>query len=77
MNLEDKESLLELVQEPGWPALLRLLDTLASAQEALVLKCDMDGEQDRSLVHKKLRAEGARRLQSALASFLKTLRTKQ
>lgn len=77
MSPEDKESLLELVQYPEWPAFLRLLDTLAGEQEALVLKCSMDGTDDRALIQKKLRAEGARKLQAALVSSLKNLRPKQ
>lgn len=77
MTSEDKEALLELAQYSEWPALLRLLDVLAAEQESLVLKCSMDGTDDRSLIQKKLRAEGARKLQASLVSRIQSLKPKQ
>ena len=62
LTIEEKESLIEFLTSPAWPALLKEVDRLATQLEASVMKYDLE-RGDRGLVIERARADGARKLQ--------------
>ncbi len=77
MTAEAKEELREFLSSSAYPHVAALLAALAADQELLVLQLSLDGVlDDRTLIHRKLRAEGAKKLLSDFNRQLQSLRSK-
>jgi hypothetical protein len=62
LSLDEQEYILDLVQGPGWPHFLQVLERFVDGAERDVLRCQIEDGNVTRLVHTKLRSEGARKL---------------
>ena len=76
MNFEDREYLLDLLQQPGFELLMHQIGEICASLEGDVLKLDLTSTNHLDFIIKKARAEGARRLESALSLRLEKLKSK-
>lgn len=65
LNQDQKEELAELLDSPAWEAVLALCQISVENHENRVLTCDMTAN-DRELVLRKARLEGARDMQRSI-----------
>lgn len=75
LSYSDKEELIDLMQHPGYPALLKLVDELKEAIDADVIKFNTDTGDAHTLLKIKCRSEGAGKLAAALKQRLSSLKT--
>ena len=73
-SIDDKEHLLDLLEHPGLPALIRELEALKEMQGALMLEFNIE---DSELLKRKGRHDGAHKLLSDFKRRLESLKPKQ
>lgn len=72
LTLEEKDDLQELVTHPGMKALWKEVDAAVQLIEDEVLKLTLTGPDDeKNLIYKKCRADGAAQLADAIKRRLK------
>ena len=74
LSIDERESLADLLQSPGWKPLLKVVGKLVDEHEQSVIKRNIDEGVDK-LVHAKLRAEGARKLGSDIEQIKEKFKT--
>lgn len=75
LSATEQEEFKDLIQQPGFPIVARLLDHLAKLQAADVMRRALDTEGDAiRLAFSRCRAEGARKLVVAYEAYVKTSR---
>lgn len=72
LDLDEKESLVSIMQSPGWEALEKLMLAAYKKQEYAVMTYNLS-EGPEKLVHAKARAEGAKQFMEAVLSYRKTV----
>ena len=76
-NLSNKEVIiLNIVQNEDFAIIVEELEALAHAQGLDVLKLSLDGTNERELLIRKARAEGASRLTDTFKRYLNNLKSK-
>ncbi len=75
LSEEQKDDLLELLSHQGLEPFLLTVEQLVQGFESDLLK--YNSEDERKLIHLKLRAEGARALLAAIQRKVESLKTKQ
>lgn len=74
--MDEHEALMELLQLPGYPVFLKLLNDACVSIEASVMSLQCSTDNERELFIRKARAEGARQLISAVKSRVEQQRPK-
>jgi hypothetical protein len=73
-TIEEKEALIEILEHPGLPPLLRELDGLKEAMSKAVLQFEIS---DAELLKRKCHLDGAHKLLSDFKRRLDTLKAKE
>lgn len=74
MTPEDKEQLSYMVISDAYKSLLKLLDIMVEDINSHVIKCNVEEDDGKKLVRRKLRAEGAQKLQREVVLYLNRLK---
>jgi hypothetical protein len=77
LSQEEKEDILDILSSEGVKALLRLIQLESESISQEVLKYDLGSGDERELVRRKCRAEGAAKLERAVLATLSSLKAKQ
>jgi hypothetical protein len=78
LTLEQLEDLKDLMSHDGFPVLLAEIDALVQTVQLDVVKLEVSGpDEERELVRRKCRAEGAARLAISIKNRLNSLKSKK
>lgn len=72
LNLEQRESLADMMDSPAWDALLTYVQMSVENHETRLLTCDMSVN-DRELILRKARLEGAMDVQRSIMSMKRNI----
>jgi hypothetical protein len=77
LSLEEKETLIDIASRPSFSVVLRELEAVVQVVQQDVIKFDLSTGDERELIRRKCRAEGAAQLLVKFKQRLDNLKTKQ